>query len=83
MFSLTPITSPLPLYTGPHEVGILDLETEVQRRVLHDAILKETGEKAFEVCATFLPLVKNCVPILWLHSNSMSCFILEKSFYIH
>jgi len=49
VFSLTPITSPLPPYTGPHEVGILDLETEVQRRTIHDAILKETGEKAFEL----------------------------------
>ena len=49
IFSLTPITSPLPPYTGPHEVGILDVETEVQKRVIHDAILKETGEKAFEL----------------------------------
>jgi platelet-activating factor acetylhydrolase len=49
VFSLTPITSPLPPYTGPHEVGILDLETEVEKRVIHDAISKETGEKAFEL----------------------------------
>ncbi|KAF2824049.1 hypothetical protein CC86DRAFT_63349 [Ophiobolus disseminans] len=49
VFSLTPITSPLPPYTGPHEVGILDVETEVQKRVVHGAILKETGEKAFEL----------------------------------
>jgi platelet-activating factor acetylhydrolase len=49
VFSLTPITSPLPPYTGPHEVGILDVETEVQKRVIHDAVLKETGEKAFEL----------------------------------
>jgi platelet-activating factor acetylhydrolase len=49
VFSLTPITSPLPPYTGPHEVGILDVETEVQKRVIHDAILKETGENAFEL----------------------------------
>lgn len=49
VFSLTPITSPLPPYAGPHEVGILDVETEVQKRIIHDAILKETGEKAFEL----------------------------------
>jgi platelet-activating factor acetylhydrolase len=49
VFSLTPITSPLPPYTGPHEVGILDVETEVQKRVIHDAILKETGKNAFEL----------------------------------
>lgn len=47
--SLTPITSPLPPYTGQYEVGILDLETEVERREIHPAVLKETGGKAFEV----------------------------------
>lgn len=47
--SLTPITSPLPPYTGDYEVGILDVETEVEKRTIHDAVLKETGEKAFEV----------------------------------
>jgi platelet-activating factor acetylhydrolase len=49
IFSLTPITSPLPPYSGPHEVGILDVETEVQKRVIHDAVFKSTGEKAFEL----------------------------------
>ena len=48
-FSLAPITSPLPTYTGPHEVGILDVETEVQKKTIHDAVLKATGEKAFEL----------------------------------
>jgi platelet-activating factor acetylhydrolase len=56
VFSLTPITSPLPPYTGPHEVGILDVETEVQKRVIHDAILKETGEKAFELSTLAITL---------------------------
>ena len=49
IFSLTPITSPLPPYTGPHEVGILDVETEVQKRTIHDAVLKSTGKKVFEL----------------------------------
>ncbi|KAJ4366877.1 hypothetical protein N0V83_007405 [Neocucurbitaria cava] len=49
IFSLTPITSPLPPYTGPHEIGILDVETEIQRRVVHDAKFKDTGENAFEL----------------------------------
>lgn len=49
IFSLTPITSPLPPYTGPHEVGILDVEVEVKKRLIHDAIIKATGEKAFEL----------------------------------
>lgn len=49
IFSLTPITAPLPAYTGPYQVGVLDVETEVQKEVVHDAILRETGEKAFEL----------------------------------
>ena len=50
-FSLAPITSPLPRYTGPHEVGVLDVEVEVEKRLVggNQATLKETGEKAFEV----------------------------------
>ncbi|KAF2012790.1 hypothetical protein BU24DRAFT_395948 [Aaosphaeria arxii CBS 175.79] len=49
VFSLTPLTAPLPPYTGQFEVGILDLEVEVEKRVINEAILKETGEKAFEL----------------------------------
>lgn len=49
IFSLTPIISPLPPYTGPYEVGILDVETEVDKRVIHDAVLASTGEKAFQL----------------------------------
>ncbi|KAJ4358931.1 hypothetical protein N0V95_002637 [Ascochyta clinopodiicola] len=49
VIGLTPITSPLPPYTGPHEVGILDVETEVQKRVIREATLKETGKNAFEL----------------------------------
>ncbi|EMD92555.1 hypothetical protein COCC4DRAFT_162856 [Bipolaris maydis ATCC 48331] len=49
IFLLTPIISPLPPYTGPYEVGILDVETPVEKRVIHDAILKATGDKAFEL----------------------------------
>ena len=53
VLSLTPLTSPLPPYTGAHEVGILDVEVEVQKRVLSEAALRSTGEKAFEVCFSF------------------------------
>ncbi|EOA89130.1 hypothetical protein ACJQWK_09290 [Exserohilum turcicum] len=49
ILALTPITSPLPPYTGPYEVGILDVETEVEKKVIHDAVLKDTGNKAFEL----------------------------------
>ncbi|KAF2647181.1 alpha/beta-hydrolase [Lophiostoma macrostomum CBS 122681] len=50
-FSLAPITSPLPRYTGPHEVGVLDVEVEVEPRLVNgnEAVLKETGERAFEL----------------------------------
>ncbi|KAL6704624.1 hypothetical protein ACN47E_008021 [Coniothyrium glycines] len=47
--SLSPVTSPLPPYTGAHQVGILDVETEVQKRVLREAVLKSTGGPAFEL----------------------------------
>jgi platelet-activating factor acetylhydrolase len=56
VFSLTPITSPLPPYTGIHEVGILDVETEVQKRVIYDAKLKETGDNAFELSTLAITL---------------------------
>lgn len=49
VFLLTAIVSPLPPYTGPYEVGILDVETAVQKRVIHDAVLKATGDKAFQL----------------------------------
>lgn len=49
VIGLTPITSPLLPYTGPYEVGILDVETEVQRRVIYEATLKETGKNVFEL----------------------------------
>ncbi|ORX90194.1 platelet-activating factor acetylhydrolase, isoform II-domain-containing protein [Clohesyomyces aquaticus] len=54
--SLTPVTSPLPPYTGPHEVGVLDVEVGVERRVVHEAVLKETGERAFELHTLALTL---------------------------
>lgn len=56
VFSLSPITSPLPPYTGPHEVGILDVETEVQKRVIRNAVLKETGDNAFELSTLAITL---------------------------
>jgi platelet-activating factor acetylhydrolase len=56
VFSLTPITSPLPPYTGPYEVGVLDVETEVQKRIIHDAILKDTGDNAFELSTLAITL---------------------------
>lgn len=65
--SLTPITSPLPPYTGQFEVGILDLETEVEeaREVYGEGVvLKEGGEKAFEVCG-FSSSTFVCIFVIW------------------
>ncbi|KAF2798374.1 hypothetical protein K505DRAFT_321913 [Melanomma pulvis-pyrius CBS 109.77] len=49
VFSLTPLVFPLPEYTGPHRVGVLDVEVEVERRVIGEAVLRATGERAFEL----------------------------------
>ncbi|KAF2004505.1 PAF-acetylhydrolase family member [Amniculicola lignicola CBS 123094] len=49
LFSLSPITSPLPKYTGPHGVGVLDVEVAVERRVVREGIIRETGERAFQL----------------------------------
>lgn len=61
MFSLTPLVVPLPEYTGPHRVGVLDVEVEVERRVVGEAILRATGERAFEVCSASI----------YIHSHSL------------
>lgn len=62
--SLTPITSPLPPYTGQYEVGILDLETDVEKKEIHPATLKGTdGTKAFEVSLGFS---LNYCYLLWI-----------------
>ncbi|KAF2181699.1 hypothetical protein K469DRAFT_713302 [Zopfia rhizophila CBS 207.26] len=63
IFSLSPITSPLPPYTGPHEVGILDLEVEVEKKVINNAILKETGQPAFELSTIAITLYYPSTPI--------------------
>jgi len=56
VIGLTPITSPLPPYTGPHEVGILDVETEVRKQIIRNATLEETGKNAFELSTLAITL---------------------------
>lgn len=56
VIGLTPVTSPLPPYTGPHEVGILDVETKVQKQIIRKATLKETGKHAFELSTLAITL---------------------------
>ncbi|KAF2273874.1 uncharacterized protein EI97DRAFT_435789 [Westerdykella ornata] len=63
VFTLTPIIAPLPRYTGPHEVGVLDIETEVERRVVFsEAVLKESGVKAFELNTLAITLYYPSIP---------------------
>ncbi|KAF2747701.1 hypothetical protein M011DRAFT_467314 [Sporormia fimetaria CBS 119925] len=62
VFTLTPIVSPLPRYTGPHEVGVLDVETEVERRRIWDARIKETGEPAFDLNTLAITLYYPSIP---------------------
>jgi platelet-activating factor acetylhydrolase len=47
--TMSPLSNPLPNYSGPHHVGIIDLEADVETRVLHEAVLRETGEVALKV----------------------------------
>jgi hypothetical protein len=68
VFTLTPIIQPLPPYTGEHDVGVLDVETPVERRVIYNATIKETGEPAFEVGIHLL----NNMSLLFEHSLHVS-----------
>lgn len=43
-------SSNLPRYTGPHDVGAIDIEVPVREpRLIHDAIYKATNKPAFEL----------------------------------
>lgn len=39
----------LPAYTGPHDVGTIDVEAPCEKRKLADAVFTSTGEPAFEL----------------------------------
>ncbi|KAF4554534.1 Phospholipase A2-like protein [Elsinoe fawcettii] len=44
------LSSPLPAYTGPHRVGLIDIEVPVPTpRVVHPAVFKSTSAPAFEL----------------------------------
>ncbi|KAL2196940.1 platelet-activating factor acetylhydrolase, isoform II-domain-containing protein [Corynascus similis CBS 632.67] len=49
-FSKPLLAHPLPQHTGPYAVGTIDIEAPVSPpRIIHEARLKETNEKAFEL----------------------------------
>ncbi|KAF2474133.1 uncharacterized protein BDR25DRAFT_323182 [Lindgomyces ingoldianus] len=63
--NLTPATRRLPQYTGRYDVGVLDLEVEVEKRVIKgfgDVMLKGVGEKAFELQTLALTLYYPSTP---------------------
>ncbi|KIW00275.1 uncharacterized protein PV09_08165 [Verruconis gallopava] len=44
------LASNLPKYTGPHEVGVMDLEVPLEKPVMiSQTVYKETGQRAFEL----------------------------------
>lgn len=50
LFRMPFFSSPLPQYTGPFDVGIIDIESPLtQPRETHPASLKGTGQHAFEL----------------------------------
>lgn len=81
-------SSRLPRYTGPYNVGSVDIEVPAQeRRLISDAVLKENGEPAFELRTVlftmYYPAAKGAVsankhywvpPPLWLTSYGYAKF---------
>jgi len=47
--TMSPLSNPLPNYSGSYHVGIVDLEAAVETRVIHEAVLRETGEVALKL----------------------------------
>lgn len=56
------LSSPLPNYSGPYNVGTVDIEAPCDKRKIADNVLKSTGEPAFELqtvlFSVFYPAVK-------------------------
>src|SRR5690349_21259791 len=43
-------SSNLPHYTGPHDVGAIDIEVPVREpRKIHDAVFRDSGKPAFQL----------------------------------
>ena len=65
LFDMPFFSSPLPQYTGPFEVGTIDLEAPCDARKVYEVAFKDSGEPAFSVetvlFSLFYPSVKGAV----------------------
>jgi len=65
LFASPLLSSKLPAYTGPHQVGTIDLEIPCDPRRINDATLKDGGHPAFQVetvlFTLYYPSVKGVV----------------------
>ncbi|KAI7530827.1 PAF acetylhydrolase [Hortaea werneckii] len=56
LFDMPLFSSALPEYTGPYEVGTIDLEVPCDGRKVNDAVFKDSGKPAFEMQTVFFSL---------------------------
>lgn len=49
LFDMPLLSRKLPKYSGPHDVGLIDVEIPCERRKVADAVFKNTREPAFEL----------------------------------
>lgn len=49
IFNMPVFSSDLPAYSGPYEVGVVDIEAPCEKRNLANAVFKDTGKPAFEL----------------------------------
>lgn len=56
LFNMPMFSSALPEYTGPYEVGTIDLEAACDGRKITDASFKDSGKPAFELETVFFSL---------------------------
>ncbi len=49
LYDMPLFSSKLPQYSGPYKVGVVDIETPVEKRKISDAVLKDSGKPAFEL----------------------------------
>jgi hypothetical protein len=52
-------SSSLPAYTGPHTVGVIDIESPCDGRKTSDVKFRSTGQAAFLVCMTLIQLTES------------------------
>ncbi|KAF2810971.1 alpha/beta-hydrolase [Mytilinidion resinicola] len=62
VIKMLPLCNPLPSYSGPHQVGIIDVEADCETRVLHPAVLKDGGEIALKLESVFFTLFYPATP---------------------